>query len=670
MRAVRCASLLEAIPDLRIRTRHGERLRWIEPVVLPPEGPLTTEMMAIMAGFNKPGVHTAPGRGVLKTEVIPSGKTREGGTGYARGTKTELFLRATTVFAGEGQFYENAAVADERLRTIVRQLAGSNEGYRWLCGFLPWLRASGNIRSAALMLALEAVDARTGIQIPGIPGNSTMLPPEDCLTHRQLIAAVQLRPDEPVEMLAYWMVHKGRRIPKPVKRGIADGATRMWNERAYLRYDKPGKTYRFADVLELCHPKPWWWEVQSDGTRIRVQSEKKRILYRHIITERHSREGYEPPAELEAIRARWELNQLKPENRHALARDVLNNAGTEGNRRKLELAVAGQWEWLQSWLGEKVPADVQSLTKAEQWQLCIPLMGYMAILRNLRNFDKAPITDSLASKVANRISSKEQVEKSRQFPFRFLSAYLNAQGTFRWAQSLEAALKYSLPNIPELPGRTLILIDTSGSMGNMLSSHEERKLKPGQAPPERPRRVEAAALFALATAQRNAGNVDVYCFADGQLKVDGVEEKPLLRGMEVIRDSIGRVGHGTQIEAAVRATYASQDRVLIFTDEQTFGTVSAYSFMRQHIGNVASAVPAHVPVYAFNLAGYEFGSMPAGQANRYELGGLTDATFKMIKQLEDGRDGKWPWEDERPRDVVKDSGRAGDAKELHSSREG
>jgi hypothetical protein len=32
----------------------------------------------------------------------------------------------------------------------------------------------------------------------------------------------------------------------------------------------------------------------------------------------------------------------------------------------------------------------------------------------------------------------------------------------------------------------------------------------------------------------------------------------------------------------------------------------------------------------FNLVGYRHSAMPAGQGNRHELGGLTDATFGLI----------------------------------------
>src|SRR2546430_16641565 len=71
-----------------------------------------------------------------------------------------------------------------------------------------------------------------------------------------VIASACLRADEPAEILAYWTSRYGRNVPQPVKRGVADAATRLYTERAALRYDGTGRAWRLADVLELAHPKP------------------------------------------------------------------------------------------------------------------------------------------------------------------------------------------------------------------------------------------------------------------------------------------------------------------------------------------------------------------------------------------------------------------------------
>jgi hypothetical protein len=58
---------------------------------------------------------------------------------------------------------------------------------------------------------------------------------------------------------------------------------------------------------------------------------------------------------------------------------------------------------------------------------------------------------------------------------------------------------------------------------------------------------------------------------------------------------------------------------------------------------VSTAVPARVPLYGFNLGGYRATALPAGDTNRIEFGGLTDATFRMLPLIEAGRRADWPF---------------------------
>jgi hypothetical protein len=109
----------------------------------------------------------------------------------------------------------------------------------------------------------------------------------------------------------------------------------------------------------------------------------------------------------------------------------------------------------------------------------------------------------------------------------------------------------------------------------------------------------------------------------------------LLAGVTRWRDGGYFLNGGTQTELAVRRHFREHDRVVILTDEQA--TYSGH-------GDVAAAVPASVPVYTWNLAGYRLGHA-AGAANRHTFGGLTDASFGVVQMLERGQDAKWPWLD-------------------------
>ncbi|MFE6364951.1 TROVE domain-containing protein [Streptomyces sp. NPDC057806] len=513
----------------------------------------------------------------LVSRVTSTGRvlrTYEGGRGRERDARSELFLLAVANFVAQKTFYESGADRDERFRTLVRELAVTDP--EWTAGLLGWLRGEGNLRTAAVVGAAEYVKARLDAGATEGPSN------------RRVVDSVLQRPDEPGELLAYWTARYGRSIPKPVKRGIADAVRRLYSGRSLLKYDTGSKGYRFGDILNLVHatpdPEKAW---QGD-------------LFRYALDRRHHPDTAVPPVSSRTLVAHRELMALPVEERRAV---VTSDGGAE------RLAAAGMtWEALAGWL--QGPMDRAA------WEAVIPSMGPMALVRNLRNFDEAGVSDEVAAQVAARISDPAEVVRSRQFPFRYLAAYRNAP-SLRWSYPLEQALGHSLAQVPALPGRTLVLVDRSGSMFySRLSDRSELN------------RADAAAIFGTALALR-AAHADLVEFGTTSSLVKYRKGESVLKVLE----RFGDLG-GTDTTGAMRRHYRKHDRVLIVTDEQ-------YAYNRH--GGPTEQVPADVPVYTWNLAGYRAGHGPSGEGNRHTFGGLSDAAFRMVPLLEAARDADWPW---------------------------
>ena len=109
---------------------------------------------------------------------------------------------------------------------------------------------------------------------------------------------------------------------------------------------------------------------------------------------------------------------------------------------------------------------------AETWEKLIDggKVGYMALLRNLNNILSA--NPSNVDNVLKRIADPVAVRKSKQLPFRFLSAYKSviSIGNSSVFDALESAVDASVDNLPKLPGTTVIAVDASGSMSSPISS--------------------------------------------------------------------------------------------------------------------------------------------------------------------------------------------------------
>jgi uncharacterized protein with von Willebrand factor type A (vWA) domain len=254
----------------------------------------------------------------------------------------------------------------------------------------------------------------------------------------------------------------------------------------------------------------------------------------------------------------------------------------------------------------------------------------MAAIRNLRNMDEAGISYATASKLAARIADPMEVAKSRQLPYRFLAAYLEAPSD-RWKQALEEAVNASLASVPELPGRTLVLVDTSASMVNATISAKS-KVTP----------LMAAALFGAVLAQRNPGRVDLFGFADYAFEHKVPKGQGVLAAAKKLAARMNEAGWGTQMTASIRQTYDQHDRVVVISDMQVFSDPTGERITNNNQAETVP-VPARTKVYGVNIGGYRRTAIDSRVKGRFEFSGLTDQVFRQILALEAGFDERWPW---------------------------
>jgi hypothetical protein len=539
-------------------------------------------------GTVRPAVKSA-----VTSEEAPSLRTALGAPGYARDLQSELFLLAACNLPGEKAFHEGTDARVRRFRDLVREASAAEPV--WTAGLLAWMRGPGNLRLAPVEAAAEFAWARREA------GNEALV------SVRHVVDSVLQRADEPGELIACWLARYGRKMPIGLKRGAADAVSRLYTEKSLLKWDTAEAAVRFGDVIELVQPR---YHAKAYGTW-------RDGLYRHAIERRHGR-GNAIPEHLDTLRRHASLMALPvPERRAMLAHEhaaqTLRDAGMT-------------WESLAGWL--QGPMD------AEAWQAVLPSMGYMALLRNLRNLDQAGVPDDVAEGVARKLTDPDEVARSRQFPFRFLSAY-RAAPSLRWSYPLEKALNLSLANVPALGGRTLVLVDRSPSM--WMQKFSDRSDMPW---------ADAAAVFGAAIALQ-AGAADLVEFWGHSQPVRFSRGESVLKLTE--RFSFQPAPGGTDIPSAVKGNLrADHTRVVIVTDEQTRpGYLPSNMWGNGHGGMqptlIDDLIPRHVPLYLWNFGGYSAGATPSGTVNRHTFGGLTDAAFRAVPLLESGRDAVWPW---------------------------
>jgi len=146
------------------------------------------------------------------------------------------------------------------------------------------------------------------------------------------------------------------------------------------------------------------------------------------------------------------------------------------------------------------------------WKAIVRQMGPQALRMNLNTMLRHGVftngdgpDTAMVDYVASRLADADAIRRSRQFPYQFLAAYLNASADIphKIRAALHEAAEIACGNVPTLSGPVLIGLDTSGSMGCAVTGYR------GRGGSSKMRCVDAAALFAAAILRRNPDSVIV-----------------------------------------------------------------------------------------------------------------------------------------------------------------
>jgi hypothetical protein len=235
--------------------------------------------------------------------------------------------------------------------------------------------------------------------------------------------------------------------------------------------------------------------------------------------------------------------------------------------KPLDAAQAEVWKRLVD--GELATPDTWEVAlssgapKREAWERLLTerKLGALALLRNLRNMRQAGVDESLV------LTALDAMSTERVLPFRFLAA---ARYAPQWEDGLERAMLRAVSASEKLPGKTVLLVDVSGSMVTPLSRKSEM--------------LRTDAAYGLAVLLRElCEKVSVYTLSTEAKLV------PPRRGF-ALRDAMeaSQPHGGTALGYSLRMIAEPYDRIIVITDEQTADSVGAPQG-KGYLINVASA---------------------------------------------------------------------------------
>jgi hypothetical protein len=398
---------------------------------------------------------------------------------------------------------------------------------------------------------------------------------------REYAPKIIKRADELSEVIAYQLSKFGKPIPNALKKGIAD-AFANFDEYQLNKYDSDKSAVKLGDVLRLINRKKDYPVTQA--------------MYNYLVND---------VVDAEALPKIGALKQL-------LAKDTLDEEALS-----LIKTSGVTWETLISKFGS---------TK-ETWELVSPNMGYMALLRNLRNFQEKGVSNF--DEILATITDPEKVRKSKQLPFRFYSAYKEISEQ-KVQRAIAKAFDASINNVENLKGRTAILVDTSGSMSSPLSAKSKVLY------------VEIASVLA-AIAARKAENSVVIDFATNVSRVQVNPDDTLMTNVEKIRQAGNRLGGGTEAHKAFQEIANERfDTVILLSDMQCYNSDDRRNFYSRNntVNDLWDEYVKRNPkavLYSIDLSAYGTSQTPSNSTNVRQLFGWSDKLLDLIR-IDMGKD--------------------------------
>ena len=300
-----------------------------------------------------------------------------------------------------------------------------------------------------------------------------------------------------------------------------------------------------------------------------------------------------------------------------------------------ELAVPYTWETELSALGQVKYENENAKAEAfkMKWEELIDSgkIGYMALMRNLRNIVEAKVSTALVRKVCDFLSNEKAVANSKQLPFRFLSAYREVKGlkseyVTMILNALEDAVILSAKNLNGFDETTRVLIacDVSGSMQKGVSLKSkvllfDIGLMLGMLMQSKCKRV-VTGMFGERWKIINMPNRGVLSNVDQYYKREG-EVGYATNGYKVIDDLINR--------------NVVMDKIMLFTDCQMWNSKNDGSSIEQSWKNYKKVAP-NAKLYLFDLAGY--GNIPLSfqRDDVCLIAGWSDKVFDVLHSIENG----------------------------------
>lgn len=272
-----------------------------------------------------------------------------------------------------------------------------------------------------------------------------------------------------------------------------------------------------------------------------------------------------------------------------------------------------------------------------QWKKIATNASWTTTRMNLNTFERHGVfkDPSMVKAVAEKLASKEEVQKARAFPYQLMAAYMNAEASVpvHVKNALQIAMEHSVENVPSFDKKVYVLIDVSGSMSSSITGYRKGSTSKVTC-------RDVAALVASVVLRKNP-NAEVIVFDE--------RARPLaLNGFDAIMTNAQKIstpGGGTDCAAPIallNANKAQGDLLIMVSDNQSWMDTSSYYMQREW--ETFKSRNRNAKLVCIDLQA-DATTQAKSSKDTLNIGGFSDQVFDVIKGFVEGNGSATYWTD-------------------------
>ena len=479
----------------------------------------------------------------------------QGGSGYQYDPKVELVSILATGL--DNKYYEKLGEREQRFADVIAEVAKTDKTFA--AKAMVYARSVMGQRTVTHFGAVELAKVLAGDSL-GTKFFSKR-------ARKANAGGIIYRLDDMLEIAAcYQARNPGKQLSNAIKKGFK-AALEAADEYELAKYQAKNRDLSLVDIVNLVHPKP-----SEKMVPVFAKLMKGELKQFNTVEDKNTKAGQEVAAKVKA-------GEITADE----AKVVLSEAKEDNFAELIETRK----------------------------------IGYLALLRNLRNILKVAGKPGLVSGACELLVDPKLIKQSLVFPHQIdlaleilLDEFGNQANAF--VKALNTAYELSIPNLTELfkTGRTAVVFDSSGSMSSAIKLANKNQGSEAA--------IAKAALIA-ATLAKGIG-ADVYHFAD---RCDQIKFNPLDTVNTLKKQFLGKqgsVGYGTAFNSIMRTLNGKYDRVFVISDMQGADMVDSKAYANTHI-------------YSVDICGYGTTMFKPG-SKVYKIFGYSSDIYELIKKVE------------------------------------